>query len=87
MNKNNTLGLIKNLLYIGALIATAIGGYFTAITSLKLKVEDHEQRLKTLEHEVNNQLNDISKQLGELKIIVVRLEERVNLIQETLRKK
>ena len=87
MNKNNTLGLIKNLLYIIVLIATAIGGYFTAMTSLKLKVEDHDQRLKTLEREVSYQLNDISKQLGELKIIVVRLEERVNIIQETLKRR
>lgn len=87
MNRNSITLSIKTLLYGLALVASCIAGYFTAITTLKVKVEEHEKRLQYIENDLNKQLSDISKQLGELRIIVVRLEERVGILQEQIKNK
>jgi len=85
--KNNFVNSFKVFIYAFGLIATALGGYFTAITTLKVKIEEHERRLLTIETSITQELNQISKEIGELKITITRLEERIKVLQENLNKK
>jgi len=74
---NNAIQIVKSILYILVVCASAIAGYVSAITSLNIRLQYQENRITIIEKTLDENLKEINKQLSQIQIQIARIEEKI----------